>query len=94
MTNLPDLGVPATENPRVVIVGGGFGGLQAARKLRNKNVQVVLIDKNNYHQFQPLFYQVAMCGIEPANIVFPLRKVFQKAKNIHLRTTTDRKSVV
>lgn len=88
MTNLPDLGVPATENPRVVIVGGGFGGLQAARKLRNKNVQVVLIDKNNYHQFQPLFYQVAMCGIEPANIVFPLRKVFQKAKNIHLRTTT------
>jgi NADH dehydrogenase len=81
------LGVPDTTLPRVVIVGGGFGGLKAAQKLRNKPVQVVLIDKNNYHQFQPLFYQVAMSGLEPSSVVFPLRKVFHKSKNIHVRVT-------
>jgi NADH dehydrogenase len=82
------LNVPKTKQHRVVIVGGGFGGLLAARKLAKKNVQVILIDKNNFHQFQPLFYQVAMSGLEPANILFPLRKIFQKSKNIHIRCTT------
>lgn len=79
--------IPDTGQKRVVIVGGGFGGLTLARKLSKSNFQVVLIDKNNYHQFQPLFYQVAMAGLEPSSIVFPLRKVFQKSKNVFVRVT-------
>lgn len=74
-----------TSQKRIVIVGGGFGGLQLARKLSNADYQIVLIDKNNYHQFQPLFYQVATSGLEPSTISFPFRKVFQKNKNIHIR---------
>ena len=54
--------IPDTDQPRIVIVGAGFGGLSLARKLAKTNYQVILIDKNNYHQFQPLFYQVAMAG--------------------------------
>lgn len=68
-------------------MGGGFGGLTLARKLAKSDFQVVLIDKNNYHQFQPLFYQVAMAGLEPSSIVFPFRKVFQKSKNVFVRVT-------
>jgi NADH:ubiquinone reductase (H+-translocating) len=78
--NIPDPGYK-----RVVIVGGGFGGLTLAQKLANSPYQVILIDKNNYHQFQPLFYQVAMAGLEPSSIVFPFRKVFQKADNVLFR---------
>ena len=74
-----------TSQKRIVIVGGGFGGLQLARKLSNSDYQIVLIDKNNYHQFQPLFYQVATAGLEPSTISFPFRKIFQKSKNIHIR---------
>ena len=70
---------------RIVIVGGGFGGLTLAQKLINTKYQVVLVDKNNYFQFQPLFYQVAMGGLEPSSIVFPFRKVFQKADNVLFR---------
>ena len=76
-----------TSQKRIVIVGGGFGGLQLARKLSKSDYQVVLIDKNNYHQFQPLFYQVATSGLEPSTISFPFRKIFQKNKNIHIRIT-------
>ncbi len=79
--------IPDTSQKRVVIVGGGFGGLTLARKLAKSDFQVVLIDKNNYHQFQPLFYQVAMAGLEPSSIVFPFRKVFQKSKNVFVRVT-------
>jgi NADH dehydrogenase len=79
--------IPNTQQKRVVIVGGGFAGLTLARKLIKSNFQVVLIDKNNYHQFQPLFYQVAMAGLEPSSIVFPFRKVFQKSKNVLIRVT-------
>lgn len=79
--------IPDTGQKRVVIIGGGFGGLTLARKLSGTNFQVVLIDKNNYHQFQPLFYQVAMAGLEPSSIVFPFRKVFQKSKNVFVRVT-------
>jgi NADH dehydrogenase len=74
-----------TSQKRIVIVGGGFGGLQLARDLSNSDFQIVLIDKNNYHQFQPLFYQVATAGLEPSAISFPFRKIFQKIKNIHIR---------
>lgn len=77
--------IPHTGQKRVVIIGAGFGGLKLARKLANSPYQVVLIDKNNYHQFQPLFYQVATAGLEPSSISFPLRKVFQGVKNIHIR---------
>ena len=71
---------------KVVIIGAGFGGLKLARKLNNKpGFDVVLIDKFNYHQFQPLFYQVATAGLDASNISFPLRKVFQHSKNVRIR---------
>jgi NADH dehydrogenase len=71
---------------KIVIVGGGFAGLRLARKLNNKKgFEVVLIDKVNYHQFQPLFYQVATAGLDASNISFPLRKVFHKSKNVRIR---------
>lgn len=77
--------IPETNLKRVVIIGGGFGGLKLARNLSGSNFQVVLIDKNNYHQFQPLFYQVATAGLEPSAISFPFRKAFQDSKNIYIR---------
>lgn len=71
---------------KIVIVGAGFGGLKLARRLNNKKgFEVVLIDRFNYHQFQPLFYQVATAGLDASNISFPLRKVFQKSKNVRIR---------
>lgn len=71
---------------RIVIVGAGFGGLRLARDLRKcKGYEIFLIDKNNYHQFQPLMYQVATARLEPASISFPLRKVFQYSKNVRVR---------
>ncbi len=83
------INIPRSSQPRVVIIGGGFAGLSLARKLtQNVDFQVVLIDKNNFYQFQPLFYQVAMAGLEPSSIVFPFRKIFQKKSNIFLRFTT------
>ncbi len=81
--------IPKTNQKRVVIVGAGFGGLELAQRLASsKEFQIVVIDKNNYHQFQPLFYQVAMAGLEPSSIAFPLRKVFQSYKNVHVRVTS------
>ncbi len=79
------INIPKTDKKRVVIVGGGFAGLTLARKLAKLDYQIVLIDKNNYHQFQPLFYQVAMAGLEPSSITFPLRKIFQSRKNVFIR---------
>ncbi len=79
--------IPETDRKRVVIVGAGFAGLEIAQRLSKKNFQVVLIDRNNYHQFQPLFYQVAMAGLEPSSISFPTRKIFQSHKNVHIRVT-------
>jgi NADH dehydrogenase len=71
---------------KVVIVGAGFGGLRLARKLNNKpGFEIILIDRFNYHQFQPLFYQVATAGLDASNISFPLRKVFQRSKNVKIR---------
>jgi NADH:ubiquinone reductase (H+-translocating) len=83
--------IPHSEHKRVVIIGAGFGGLKLARHLSNKPFQVVLIDKNNFHSFQPLFYQVATAGIEPSAISFPLRKIFQGCKNIHVRMARVKK---
>lgn len=70
---------------KLVIIGGGFAGLQLAKSLKNKDIKVLLVDRQNHHQFQPLFYQVASARLEPASISFPFRKVFQKYKNIDFR---------
>ncbi|HYF29952.1 MAG TPA: NAD(P)/FAD-dependent oxidoreductase [Chitinophagaceae bacterium] len=71
---------------KVIIVGGGFAGLKMARQLNNKRpFEVILIDKFNYHQFQPLFYQVATAGLDASNISFPLRKAFHNSKNVRIR---------
>lgn len=85
--HIMNINIPKTDQKRIVVVGAGFGGLAFAQKMAKQNVQIVLIDKNNYHQFQPLFYQVAMAGLEPSAISFPLRKVFQKKKNVFIRVT-------
>ena len=77
--------IPETARKRIVIIGAGFGGLKLAKKLVGSGYQIVLIDKNNFHQFQPLFYQVASSGIEPSSILFPLRKIFQKRKDVYIR---------
>ena len=71
----------AIKVPRVVIVGGGFGGLEAARQLRKAAVQVTLIDRRNFHLFQPLLYQVATAGLSPANIATPLRYIVRHQRN-------------
>ena len=70
---------------KIVIIGGGFAGLQLAKKLRKTEVKVVLVDKQNHHMFQPLFYQVASGRLEPSSISFPFRKIFQKSNNIDFR---------
>jgi NADH dehydrogenase len=77
--------LPQTEKKRIVIAGGGFAGLELAKNISGPHYQVVLIDKQNYHQFQPLLYQVAMAGLEPSSISFPLRKIFHKKKDFYFR---------
>lgn len=71
----------ASGRPRVVIIGGGFAGINLAKKLKNKPVEVLMLDKHNYHTFQPLLYQVAMGAIEADSIAFPLRRIFTGQKN-------------
>jgi NADH dehydrogenase len=77
--------IPEVEQKRIVVIGGGFAGLELTKRLVATDYQIVLVDKNNYHQFQPLFYQVAMAGLEPSSIVFPFRKLFKKHKNVFVR---------
>ena len=77
--------IERTEKKRVVIVGGGLGGLELAFKLAGGDFQVVLVDKNNYHQFPPLIYQVASAGLEPSSISFPFRRLFQGHKDFFFR---------
>jgi NADH dehydrogenase len=79
------INIPKTDKKRVVIVGCGFAGLTLAKKLRNTGYQVVILDKHNYHQFPPLFYQVASAGLEESSILFPLRKIFQHYNDFHIR---------
>src|SRR5437016_12665564 len=75
----------AEENlPRVVIVGGGFGGLEAAKKLACENVHLIVIDRTNYHLFQPLLYQVATAALSPADIAAPIRAILHKCKNVEV----------
>jgi len=77
--------IPHNKKARIVVVGGGFGGVKLAQMLREKDVQVVLIDKNNYHTFQPLMYQVATSALDASNIAYPIRKIFGKSENIFFR---------
>ena len=77
--------LPDSNLPRVIIIGGGFAGLALVEKLKHKEVQVVMFDKNNFHQFQPLFYQVATSALEPDSIVFPFRKQISGYKNVLFR---------
>ncbi|WP_323788622.1 NAD(P)/FAD-dependent oxidoreductase [Psychroserpens sp.] len=79
------MNIPESTLPRVVIVGGGFAGVRLVKTLANKNVQVVLIDKHNYHTFQPLLYQVSSSGLEPDSIAYPLRKIIKAHKTTFFR---------
>ncbi|MDO5637002.1 MAG: NAD(P)/FAD-dependent oxidoreductase [Myroides sp.] len=94
------LNIPDSSNPRVVIIGGGFAGVSIARKLKNKNFQVVLLDKHNYHNFQPLMYQVATGGLEAGSIAYPIRKIVKEHPEAFFRMTlvekidTENKKVI
>ena len=79
------MNIPRSSFPRIVIIGGGFAGISLAKKLKNKKVQVVLLDKHNYHNFQPLMYQVATGGLEPDSIAYPIRKIVQEFKEFYFR---------
>ncbi|WP_417589873.1 NAD(P)/FAD-dependent oxidoreductase [Owenweeksia hongkongensis] len=79
------LNIPDTNLERVVIIGCGFAGLNLAKKLKNKPFQVVVIDKHNYHTFQPLLYQVATAGLEPDSIAYPIRHIFKGQQNFFFR---------
>lgn len=81
------LNIPECKSERIVVAGGGFAGLTLVKKLINTGYQVVLIDRNNFHQFPPLFYQVATAAINPGDIAFPFRKIFRGKKNIFFRMT-------
>ncbi|MET6991297.1 NAD(P)/FAD-dependent oxidoreductase [Sediminicola arcticus] len=84
--NLPDIG-----KKRIVIIGAGFGGISLAKKLKNLDVQVVVIDKHNYHTFQPLLYQVSTSGLEPDSIAYPIRKILKGLNNFYFRLATVQK---
>jgi NADH dehydrogenase len=79
------MNIPKSKNPRIVIIGGGFAGVSLVKQFAKKNVQVVLLDKRNYHTFQPLLYQVSSSGLEPDSIAYPLRKIIKKYDNIFFR---------
>ena len=91
--------IERTDKKRIIIVGGGLGGLELAFKLVDDDYQVVLVDKNNYHQFPPLIYQVASGGLEPSSISFPFRRLFQGKKDFFFRmakvesVNTDKKTI-
>src|SRR3954466_8217371 len=78
------MGKRVMSNPRVVIVGAGFGGLSAAKSLAGSDFEVTVIDRHNYHLFQPLLYQVATAGLSPADIASPIRGILTNARNINV----------
>lgn len=79
------MNIPDTQLPRIVIIGGGFGGMNLAQKLDKSPYQIVILDKRNYHTFQPLLYQVGTSGLEPDSIAYPLRKIIKNQKNMYFR---------
>ena len=78
-----NMNIPKSSFPRIVIIGGGFAGISLAKKLSKQEVQVVLLDKHNYHTFQPLLYQVSTGGLEPDSIAYPIRKILKDFPNFH-----------
>lgn len=87
------MNIPQTNFPRVVVIGGGFAGLALVKGLQKQKLQVVLIDKHNYHTFQPLLYQVATGGLEPDSIAYPLRKTIKNLENFFFRLTEVQKVI-
>lgn len=85
------MNIPNVDLPRIVVIGCGFAGLKFSKKIDSSKYQVVLVDKNNYHTFQPLLYQVASSGLEPDSIVYPIRKIFKGKKNFYFRIATTNK---
>lgn len=83
--NNPAMNIPEVNLKRIVIIGGGFAGLNLAKNLSGKDFQVVMLDKHNYHTFQPLLYQVATAGLEPDSIAHAIRQIFTKKENFHFR---------
>ena len=79
------INIPAADQPRLVIIGGGFAGLYLAKHLKKANLQIVLLDRNNFHAFQPLLYQVATAMLEPEAVASSFRKIFKEQKNFHFR---------
>ena len=74
----------AKSRPRVIVVGGGFGGLEAAKSLAHLPVEITLVDRKNHHTFQPLLYQVATAGLSPAEIAAPIREILAKHENVEV----------
>jgi NADH dehydrogenase len=81
------MNIPRIDLPRIVVLGCGFAGIKFIQKIDSKKYQVVLLDKHNYHTFQPLMYQVATSGLEPDSITYPIRKIFKGKKRFHFRKT-------
>ena len=79
------MNIPRTNLPRVVIIGGGFAGMAIVRKLLGEDVQTVILDRHNYHTFQPLLYQVSTSGLEPDSIAYPMRKITRNSKKCLFR---------
>lgn len=79
------MNIPETKLPRIIVIGGGFGGVSFIKSIRKEAVQVVLFDRHNYHSFQPLLYQVSSASLEPDSIAYPLRKIFRKSTDFHFR---------
>lgn len=79
------MNLPQTDKKRIVVIGGGFAGISLAKKLKGLDIQLVVIDRHNYHTFQPLLYQVSTSGLEPDSIAYPIRKILRKISNFHFR---------
>lgn len=82
------MNIPKTSIPRIVIIGGGFAGISLAKKLSKQDVQVVMLDRHNYHTFQPLLYQVSTGALEPDSIAYPIRKILSRYPNFYFRLAT------
>ena len=85
MDTSTNLNLPASKKPRLVVIGGGFAGITLVKALNKNDFQIVVIDQNNYHTFQPLLYQVATGGLEPDSIAYPLRKYVKRFGSLFFR---------